>query len=410
MDPQKERFAKYIRAAAIYEKEGRLSEALIYVEHALRLFPKEYHARSLFERLSKAIAKRDENRYSMQAAEAEIVDSKLELVSQLLRNAEQFIQTKEYQRALKEIAKVYAIDPNNHFAQAYSAQIESLMDAEKSGEKPAQAAGWAPPPPPVTAEVPQTPAPPPPAEVVSHPVEAPPKELPKDEKGTIAMYRELLKEMWFDGKLSDEEVAHLKKVRESFGITEDDHQELEKQVHVESYVDALRVAWREGKLSDTNRDVLALLRERYGITIEEHLSAEAEILWAKSGGDKNVRILVADDEKTLLLALAARLKKFGYEVATAESVEKAIPLAEEFRPALILSDLKFGEGAMTGLDFYQAVRTNPNVKDTPFLLMSGISDEFVIRAGIRMGVDSFLKKPFDLNYLIATIEGKLKGE
>lgn len=63
---------------------------------------------------------------------------------------------------------------------------------------------------------------------------------------------------------------------------------------------------------------------------------------------------------------------------------------------------------MTGLEFYQKVRENPRLKSIPFLLMSGISDEFVVRAGMRLGVDNFIQKPFDLELLLATIEGKLK--
>jgi DNA-binding response OmpR family regulator len=39
--------------------------------------------------------------------------------------------------------------------------------------------------------------------------------------------------------------------------------------------------------------------------------------------------------------------------------------------------------------------------------MSGMSDEFVVRAGMRLGVDDFLQKPFDLYILLATIDGKL---
>ena len=68
----------------------------------------------------------------------------------------------------------------------------------------------------------------------------------------------------------------------------------------------------------------------------------------------------------------------------------------------------FGPGEMTGLEFYQYVRKNEAFKDIPFLLMSGISDEFIIRAGMRMGVDNFLAKPFSLEFLLATVEGKLR--
>jgi phosphoserine phosphatase RsbU/P len=143
--------------------------------------------------------------------------------------------------------------------------------------------------------------------------------------------------------------------------------------------------------------------------MEEHMSAEAKILWAKSTPNAKSTILLADDEETLLLSLAANLRRHGYDVTTAASVDKALEILQKAIPSIIVSDLLFGEGQDTGIEFYQRVREDERLKNTPFLLMSGISDEFVVRAGMRMGVDNFIQKPFDLELLLATIEGKLKS-
>jgi CheY-like chemotaxis protein len=223
------------------------------------------------------------------------------------------------------------------------------------------------------------------------------------------MYRELLKEMWFDGKVTEAEVRELKKVRDLFKITDAEHKELEKQIQIDAYVEALRIAWRDGAISQNENEVLQLMREKFNITMEEHMSAEAKILWAKNTPDAKSTILLADDEETLLLSLAANLRKHGYDVKTAESVEKALALLERSIPSIIVSDLLFGAGEQTGIEFYQQVRKDPRLNSVPFLLMSGISDEFVVRAGMRLGVDNFIQKPFDLELLLATIEGKLKS-
>ena len=61
-----------------------------------------------------------------------------------------------------------------------------------------------------------------------------------------------------------------------------------------------------------------------------------------------------------------------------------------------------------GFEFYNQVRNNRRFDGVPFLLMSGINDEYVVRAGMRLGVDGYLLKPFDNELLLATIEGKLK--
>lgn len=223
------------------------------------------------------------------------------------------------------------------------------------------------------------------------------------------MYRELLKEMWFDGKITEPEAAELKKVREIFKISQAEHDELSKQVHIDAYIEALRIAWRDGVVSENEGEVLQVMREKYNITMEEHMSAEAKILWAKNAPQAKVAILLVDDEKTFLLSLAMKLKQYGYEVVTSETAEEALAELDRIEVSLILSDLMFGEGRMNGLEFYQRVRSNRRLNNVPFLLMSGISDEFVVRAGVRMGVDNFIQKPFNLELLLATIEGKLKS-
>jgi CheY-like chemotaxis protein len=249
----------------------------------------------------------------------------------------------------------------------------------------------------------------PPEEVNKPAAPAPPTDqwVP-GERASVAMYRELLKEMWFDGRIKDDESRELKKVREIFKITDEEHKELEKQIQIDAYVEALRIAWKDGVITQNENDVLQLMRQKFNISMEEHMSAEAKILWAKKTPASKSTILLVDDEETLLLSLAANLRRHGYDVMTAVSVDAALEHLKKSIPSIIVADLLFGEGP-TGIEFYQSVRQDPRLNNVPFLLMSGISDEFVVRAGMRMGVDNFIQKPFDLELLLATIEGKLKS-
>jgi DNA-binding ferritin-like protein (Dps family) len=105
------------------------------------------------------------------------------------------------------------------------------------------------------------------------------------ERASVAMYRELLKEMWFDGKVTEAEVRELKKVRDLFKITDAEHKELEKQIKIDAYVEALRIAWIDRAISQNENDVLQLMREKFSITMEEHVSAEAKILLGKNTPD-----------------------------------------------------------------------------------------------------------------------------
>lgn len=393
-NPHKDRVARHLRAADTHAREGRYDDALLEIENALRLDPKNYYARSFMERVRFQMQKAEDRANQKLQAESQTEEQKVQKISELLRMAEHYIDQKEYALASKEIAKVYIIDPQNSFAFAYSDLIEKKIAADASGV-PVESLPVVPVQQPSTIEPPVAPA-------VSEGDSGP-------ERASLTMYRELLREMWFDGKLSLEEVEELKKVREMFGLTEEEHREVEKQVHVDAYVEALRIAWRDGGISSNEGEVLGMMREKFGITMEEHMSAEAKILWAKGASSAKGMILVVEDERSLLLSLAARLKKHGYDVKTAETVDQAVDIVQSTPPSLILSDLMFGEGNKTGLEFYQHIRSTPHLKEIPFLLMSSISDQFVVRAGMRMGVDNFIAKPFNLELLLATIEGKMKS-
>lgn len=383
-DPKKDAIARHIRAADVHTKNGRFEEALFEIDKALALDAKNYYARSFKERIRQHLEQTKQKSMNDSQSVQEGLDQRLEKISHLLKNADQYIQYKQYKLALEEVAKVYAIDPTNYYAQSYSDRIEELMATESGRKEPAQA-------PPVTA--------------APH-VETQPQAATHEAR--LEIYRQLLKEMWFDGALSPQEVQELQKVRDTFHITGEEHKELERQIHIDAYVEALRIAWRDGVVSNNEEQVLQIMRRKFNISMEEHVAAEAKILWAKSFPHAKGTILIVDDERTILGSLSLHLKKHGYDVVTAESVEKALALVEQSRPALILSDLMFPEG-MTGLDFYQRIRSHATLKDTPFILMSGINDEFIVRAALRSGVDSFLGKPFNLELLLATVEGRLRN-
>jgi CheY-like chemotaxis protein len=198
-------------------------------------------------------------------------------------------------------------------------------------------------------------------------------------------------------------------VRGLFNITDEQHTHLENEIKIEAYVDALRVVLHDGVISDNEAQVLELMRKRYGITIDQHKDAEAKILDARRSPPAHGTILVVDDEKTILLTYAAILRRHGYTVLTAETVEDAMTILEKQTPSLILSDIMFPSQDQGGFEFYNQVRNTQRFDNVPFLLMSGVSDEYIIRAGMRLGIDAYLVKPFGNEILVATIEGKLKG-
>ncbi len=395
----KEGIYEHIRIADYHLRAGRYDDALIETDRILKQDPSNYQARSLAERIRTFQKKAEEATQQRNQAHVENLDNKIQEIAQHLKEADRLIALKQYQRALEQVARVTALDPTNHFAQAYSETIESLMNTDAQPVSKA-----------VTPSPKQTVAPPlspVPTKEKILPVEAH-VDAPEEAVGRLLMYREILNEMLFDGILNDKEIAELKKVRGLFNITDEQHAHLENEIKIEAYVDALRVALHDSVISENEERVLELMRKRYGITMEQHKDAESKILEAKRSPSAHGTILIVDDEKTILLTYAAILRRHGYIVLTAETVEDAITILEKQMPSLILSDVMFPSQDQGGFEFYNQVRNIKRFDNVPFLLMSGVSDEYVIRAGMRLGIDAYLVKPFGNELLLATIEGKLK--
>lgn len=194
----KEQITKFIMEADKLIRAGNFEEAKIHVDYILQLEPKNYYARSLQERVRSQLKKTEQKIQQQINSETESMDRKLVAISELLKVAEQYVEEKAYYKALNQVAKVYAIDPYNHFAQVYSTRIDTLIQKDvKERQGSSQ---------PKSATLPKT----------TPPITIPPKETtqtstpvqqaqPVGAHAQLNMYKELLREMWFDGKLSERE-------------------------------------------------------------------------------------------------------------------------------------------------------------------------------------------------------------
>ncbi|HEY6221332.1 MAG TPA: sigma-54 dependent transcriptional regulator, partial [Candidatus Eisenbacteria bacterium] len=115
------------------------------------------------------------------------------------------------------------------------------------------------------------------------------------------------------------------------------------------------------------------------------------------------RILIVDDEPSVLLEIAASLKRH-YEALTAPSAEEAERILSQQRVDLLLTDLKLpGKDGLALLEFAKAA--NP---DLPVVVMSGHgSIEDAVKA-IRLGAADFVEKPFGPDRLQLTVERALE--
>jgi PAS domain S-box-containing protein len=122
---------------------------------------------------------------------------------------------------------------------------------------------------------------------------------------------------------------------------------------------------------------------------------------------KPISVLVVDDEESTRELIAYLLEANGFDVFLAEDGERALALAAERRPDLITLDVMMPE--LSGFDVLAELRSDPQLKDTPVLLMSVLRDPIHSERGLRLGANAYLSKPVNEAKLVATARRLTRG-
>jgi DNA-binding response OmpR family regulator len=115
------------------------------------------------------------------------------------------------------------------------------------------------------------------------------------------------------------------------------------------------------------------------------------------------KILVADDEPTLVATLRYNLERESYAVVTAADGEAAVAAARETRPDLIVLDLM-----MPGLNGLEVCRILRKEMQVPILMLTARDEETDKVAGLELGADDYVTKPFSMRELTARVRALLR--
>ena len=118
------------------------------------------------------------------------------------------------------------------------------------------------------------------------------------------------------------------------------------------------------------------------------------------------KLLVVDDDPSLLLAVSETLRAEGYEVVTARRASEAMVQVAESLPDLLISDIR-----MPGMDGYalaRNLRSNPRTRLIPIVFLTAKDDLADRITGFRTGVDAYITKPFESEELIAIVKNILE--
>ena len=115
------------------------------------------------------------------------------------------------------------------------------------------------------------------------------------------------------------------------------------------------------------------------------------------------KILVIDDEPSVLSVVSAYLKTEGYEVYTAEDGNTGLKAAHAFKPDLIILDLMLP--GMDGIELLSRLRRE---SDVYVIMLTARSDETDKIVGLSVGADDYVTKPFSPRELVARIKAALR--
>ena len=115
------------------------------------------------------------------------------------------------------------------------------------------------------------------------------------------------------------------------------------------------------------------------------------------------KILVVDDEASIVTMLAYNLKKEGYDVVRAEDGEVALDKFESEKHDLLLLDIM-----MPKMDGYEVCRKIREKSNVPIIMLTARADEVDKVVGLEMGADDYVTKPFGNRELIARVKANLR--
>ncbi|HOV98536.1 MAG: response regulator [Bacteroidetes bacterium] len=105
-------------------------------------------------------------------------------------------------------------------------------------------------------------------------------------------------------------------------------------------------------------------------------------------------ILVVDDSTTVRKFVSVSLSMQGFEVVTACDGMDALEKLPERKYDLIITDLNMP--TMDGFEFIKNLKSNPDYKDLPVIILTSLSDATNKEEGVKLGVNSYVVKPFSL--------------
>lgn len=122
--------------------------------------------------------------------------------------------------------------------------------------------------------------------------------------------------------------------------------------------------------------------------------------------NKNIKILLVDDENDILEIIGYNLSKEGYQIITASNGKEAIKQAQKNNPHLIIMDIMMPE--MDGIEACENIRKLPEMRNTIIIFLTARNEDYSQVAGFNAGADDYIAKPVKPKILISKVNALLR--
>jgi len=118
------------------------------------------------------------------------------------------------------------------------------------------------------------------------------------------------------------------------------------------------------------------------------------------------QILVVEDEEDIVELVRYTLARDGYNALCVTTGEEALRVAKRELPDLIILDLMLP--GMDGLEVARVLKTEPKTRNIPIVMLTAKGEEVDVVAGLELGADDYITKPFSPRVMIARIRAVLR--
>jgi CheY-like chemotaxis protein len=113
-------------------------------------------------------------------------------------------------------------------------------------------------------------------------------------------------------------------------------------------------------------------------------------------------VLIIEDNKEIGVNTTEILELAGYKAVVSENGRTGVTTATTLLPDLILCDIMMPE--VNGYEVMKQLKANPSTSKIPFIYLTASAEQKEVQLAMDMGADGYIRKPFEVNELLDTIQ------